>query len=108
MAEENLSHEEYWTEAMRVIKAMENGNNRNKIKRNFFKKELKLDNITKEMLQAGNLTCRATNNPELTPATTTLQLIKFGKGCRVAILLIVIKFAINLVICTFYFYKILL
>jgi len=68
----------YWAS---VMKALENGKSpaggKNK---NYFTKELRVNNITKAMLDAKNLTCRATNNPELTPVKNTLKLVPFGKS----------------------------
>lgn len=79
LLQDDSDHDEYWSDAMKVINSREEEHFRSKEKRKFFMKELRLSNITKNMIRAGNITCRATNNPELKPATTTLQLVQFGK-----------------------------
>lgn len=77
------SPEKYWAEAMSEFvdesHTRGDGPRQRTGERRFFTKELRVVNVTADFLVNGNLTCRATNTPELPPVRTTLQLIKFCK-----------------------------
>ena len=65
----------YWAA---VLKSLESTKKSSKGRPKYFTKELRIGNVTQDIIDAKNLTCRAANTPELTPVTKVLKVIPFG------------------------------